>query len=125
MLSLHTIKRYPVIDGLSVAMVGSVPPGVQSVLTIAAAPGLVPDNVRHRHTPLLNIDEEPYFESADWVARQVRQSRTVMIRSEGGRQRAGAVAAIALVYLGGTAQDALSCLSWKLDPPLDALVHKA
>jgi hypothetical protein len=82
------------------------------VLTLAAEPRSVDDSIRHRHIPLgyQSLDHAALDQAVQWVYAQFCADRTVLIRSEAGKQRPGLVAALALVQMGGTYLDALLCV---------------
>jgi hypothetical protein len=83
-----------------------------SVLTIAAEPRSVDDSIRHRHIPInyQTPDRAALDQAVEWVYAQFFADRTVLIRSEAGKQRPGLVAAVTLVQMGATFHDALACV---------------
>lgn len=89
-------------------------------------PGLVPDLVIHRHQPLPEdrdrIDMADVQSAATWVRKHWMKNRSVLIRSDGGTQRPGLVAAVTILHLGGTITDALDTVPYRLHPTyVDAL----
>lgn len=118
--TFHGIDEVTIMGGLMVARMGRVPSHVNSILTMAAAPGLVPDGTRHRHFRVArhtssDLHAIRYAQAADWVAQQWYQSRTVLIRDEEGRQQPGLVAALMILQLGGTVRDAIARIPWQLE----------
>lgn len=83
-----------------------------AVLSVGTHPGVVEDNIRHRHLPIsyANPDLDTCWAAADWAEDQLVADRTVLIRSEGGKQRPGIVVALVVISLGGTYYDALNCV---------------
>lgn len=83
-----------------------------SVLTLASYPGSVDDSIRHRHIPLSYqvMDMDRLETAINWVIAQFDADRTVLVRSEGGKQRPGLVVAGAFLRLGGTYFDAVGCV---------------
>lgn len=84
-----------------------------SVLTLAVDPGTVDESIRHRHIPLSYqfMNREHLTLAVDWTLAQFDADRTVLVRSEGGRQRPGLVVAATFLRLGGTYIDATGCVS--------------
>lgn len=110
----HGIGPFHAVAGMFIGQMGQLPrePAIQSVLTVAEQPGMVADDVRHRHLPLsyqtmVMLDLQV---AVDWVLAQVGAERTVLVRSEGGRQRPGLVVALAVIGLGGHYYDAVTCV---------------
>lgn len=84
-----------------------------SVLSIAVGAGTVEDGVRNKHLYLPyvgDIDRRDLDEAAFWVQQQVQIDRTVLIRSDSGRQRPGLVAGYVILRLGGRYLDAVTCV---------------
>lgn len=102
------------VAGIFIGRMGIVPgtPKIQSVLTVAAVAGVVPDGVHHRHQPLsyLATSDSEVAEAAGWVLRQTSSERTVLVRSEGGRQRPGLIVGMAVLLMGGYYHDAITCV---------------
>ena len=84
-----------------------------SVLTVAKEPGRVDDIVRHRHIPLSYqvMDRVQLDLAINWTLAQFDANRTVLVRSDGGRQRPGLVVAGTFLRLGATYPDALMCVT--------------
>lgn len=83
-----------------------------SVLSVGADPGTVEDGIRHKHLPIpyIRTDEDAVRKAADWVEDQTLGDRTVLVRSEGGRQRPALVIAYVIVRMGGSFVDAINCV---------------
>lgn len=81
-----------------------------AVLTVGAEPGVVEDDIRHRHIPIsyLHPDPDTFEAAADWAEDQLIAERTVLVRSEGGKQRPGLVIALVILNLGGSYFDAVN-----------------
>jgi hypothetical protein len=110
----HGTGPFHAVAGIFIGQMGWLPrePEIQSVLTVAEQPGIVADDIRHRHLPLsyqtmVMTDLEA---AVEWVLVQVATQRTVLVRSEGGLQRPGLVVALAVLALGGHYQDAVTCV---------------
>lgn len=101
-----------VVAGISIGPMGGIPDTIQAVLTVAARPGHVADSIPHRHIPLSyqNMDLGDLYKASIWVHQQTGGERTVLIRSERGRQRPALVAAMCVLNMGGYYADALSCI---------------
>lgn len=84
-----------------------------SVLTLAAEPGTVDDAIRHRHLPLSYqvMDRVQLEQAINWTLAQFEADRTILIRSEGGKQRPALVAAATFLRLGATYFEALQCIT--------------
>ncbi len=108
------IGPFHAVAGMHIGAMGYLPrePAIQSVLTVAAVPGQVPDEVRHKHLPLSYqaMDLDDLHKGVDWVLAQLDAQRTVLVRSEGGCQRPALVVGLAIVALGGHYVDAVVCL---------------
>lgn len=83
-----------------------------AVLSVGDRPGTVEDGIRHRHVHIsyLNPDLNAAHRAADWVEDQLVAERTVLVRSEGGRQRPGLVVALVVIRLGGSYHDAMTAM---------------
>lgn len=103
-----------VVAGMHIGPMGILAPGsFDSVLTVAAVPGQVPETIRHRHHPLPYTAIPDHLDLANaqkWVNTQVAADRTVLVRSERGLQRPALVVALAILAIGGRYGDASRCL---------------
>lgn len=100
-----------VVAGVHIGRMGILAPrAVQSVLSLSLQPGMVPEGTHHRHLPVAYqvIDRAAIDAAAAWTLSQVWSQRTILIRSEAGRQRPGLVAAMVILGLGGRYADAMS-----------------
>jgi hypothetical protein len=108
------IGPFHAVAGMFIGGMGQLPtdPKIQAVLTVAAQPGHVPDGIHHRHLPIsYQLTQMPEVSAGvEWVLNQVLAERTVLVRSEGGRQRPGLVVAMAVLMMGGYYHDALNAV---------------
>ncbi len=84
-----------------------------AVLDVGTEAHFVPDGTRHAHIHIPyggEIPEGRLEAAVDWVDRQVRADRRVLVRSEGGKQRPSLVIAVEILRLGGRTFDARTCL---------------
>lgn len=103
-----------IVAGMHIGPMGILDPAsFDSVLTVAAIAGQVPDEIRHRHHPLPYTAVPDHFDLSNavkWVHAQVQADRTVLVRSERGLQRPALVVALVILALGGRYSDATTCL---------------
>jgi hypothetical protein len=83
-----------------------------AVLTVAAEPGKVDEDIKHRHIPLsyINMDDDLLEEAVDWAFAQQQADRKLLIRSEGGKQRPSLIAALVCLRMGAKGNEALYCV---------------
>ena len=82
-----------------------------SVLTVAAEPGKVDDDIRHRHIPLsyMTMDEAALEEAVTWAFTQQQAERKLLVRSETGLQRPSLIVALVCLRMGASQAEALYC----------------
>lgn len=83
-----------------------------AVLTVAAEPGKVDEDIKHRHIPLsyIHMDDALLDEAVSWAFSQQQADRKLLIRSEGGKQRPCLIAALVCVRMGASQSEALYCV---------------
>ncbi len=81
------------------------------VITLAEHPGDVGDGITHHHIPVsfINPDVPTLRGVAAKTYSYVMVGKKVLIRSEGGRNRPACVVGLAVVEMGGTSMDTISC----------------
>ncbi len=82
-----------------------------AVLSVGREAGTAPEGVRHAHIhlPYGEMNTAALDNAVDWIRGQLSRDRTILIRSEKGKQRPALVAAMTVIRLGGSYFDATSC----------------
>lgn len=83
-----------------------------AILDLGRVTGYAADGVKHAHVhiPYGYLEPEPLNTAVDWTLGQLTKDRSVLIRSERGRQRPALVVGMCVLQLGGRYFDALTCV---------------